>query len=127
MKLKVLVIGSGVREDALCHKISQSDLLEKLYCILGNPGTQRWAENISIKISDFESIKNFLEKKIDLVVVGPEVPLVNGIVDFLEESGIKVFGPAKFAAQIEGSKSFAKELMKRTNVPTASFRKFTVD
>ena len=128
MKLKVLVIGSGGREDALCHKISQSDLLEKLYCILGNPGTQRWAENISIKISDFESIKNFcLEKKIDLVVVGPEAPLVDGIVDFLEESGIKVFGPAKFAAQIEGSKSFAKELMKRKNVPTASFRKFTVD
>jgi phosphoribosylamine--glycine ligase len=128
MKLKVLVIGSGGREDALCHKISQSGLLEKLYCILGNPGTQRWAKNISIKISDFESIKNFcLEEKIDLVVVGPEAPLVDGIVDFLEESGIKVFGPAKFAAQIEGSKSFAKELMKRKNVPTASFRKFTID
>jgi len=128
MKLKVLVIGSGGREDALCHKISQSDLLEKLFCIPGNPGTQRWAENISINISDFEAIKNFcIEKKIDLVVVGPEAPLVAGISDFLEDYKIKVFGPKKSAAQIEGSKSFAKELMKKKNVPTASFRKFTVE
>jgi phosphoribosylamine--glycine ligase len=127
MKLRVLVIGSGGREDALCHKISQSTLLEKLYCIPGNPGTARWAENISINISDFSLIKNFcVEKKIDLVVVGPEAPLVDGIVDYLSDAGIKVFGPDKFAAQIEGSKSFAKELMKKKNVPTASFRKFSI-
>ncbi|MGB9664622.1 MAG: phosphoribosylamine--glycine ligase [Ignavibacteria bacterium] len=128
MKLKVLVIGSGGREDAICHKISKSHLLEKLYCIPGNPGTLRWAENISINISDFYSIKNFcLDRNIDLVVVGPEAPLVEGIADYLEEFGIKVFGPKKFAAQIEGSKSFAKELMKRKNIPTASFRKFTIE
>lgn len=126
MKLKVLVIGSGGREDALCHKISKSELLDKLYAIPGNPGTARWAINHSLPISDFEVIKNFCyEKSIDLVVVGPEAPLVAGITDYLENFGIKVFGPNKFAAQIEGSKSFAKDLMKNKNVPTASYRKFS--
>ncbi len=128
MKLKVLVIGSGGREDALCHKISKSQWLDKLYCIPGNPGTTRWAKNIQLDLIDFASIKTFcIEQGIDLVVVGPEAPLVSGIVDYLEGFGIKVFGPKKFAAQIEGSKSFAKELMKFKNVPTASFRKFTVE
>jgi phosphoribosylamine--glycine ligase len=128
MKLKVLVIGSGGREDALCHKISKSQWLDKLYCIPGNPCTTRWAKNIQLDLIDFASIKTFcIEQGIDLVVVGPEAPLVSGIVDYLEGFGIKVFGPKKFAAQIEGSKSFAKELMKFKNVPTASFRKFTVE
>lgn len=125
MKLNVLVIGSGGREDALSWKISQSNLLNKLFIIPGNPGTQRWGENISLSVNDFESIKNFcIENKIDVVVVGPENPLVNGIADYLNQSGIKVFGPSKLSAQIEGSKAFAKKVMFRRNVPTAVYREF---
>ncbi len=128
MNLNVLVIGSGGREDALCWKISQSNLLGELYCIPGNPGTGRWAKNFLISINDFESIKNFcIEKKVDLVVVGPELPLVTGIEDYLSQFGIKIFGPSKSAAMIEGSKSFAKELMIKKNVPTAKFKKFSID
>ncbi len=125
MKLNVLVIGSGGREDALSWKISQSNLLNKLFIIPGNPGTQRLGQNISISIDDFGAIKNFcIENKIDLVVVGPENPLVNGIADFLNQAGIKVFGPSKLSAQIEGSKAFAKRVMSRRNVPTAVYREF---
>jgi len=125
MKLNVLVIGSGGREDALCWKISQSNLLNSLYCIPGNPGTSRWALNFNFSTTDFESIRKFsFEKKIDLVVVGPENPLAEGIEDFLSQSGIKVFGPSKSAARIESSKSFAKELMRRKNVPTARYNVF---
>lgn len=128
MKLKVLVLGSGGREDALCWKISQSNLLGELYCAPGNPGTLRWAKNIPISIDDFDGIKKFCEEnKVDFVVVGPENPLVNGIVDFLSGSNIKVFGPSKSTALIEGSKSFAKDLMVRKNVPTAKFNVFNED
>jgi len=128
MKLKVLVLGSGGREDALCWKISQSNFLDELYCVPGNPGTSRWAKNISISIDDFQGIKKFCEEnKIDFVIVGPENPLVNGIVDFLLGSNIKVFGPSKSSSLIEGSKSFAKDLMIRKNIPTAKFNVFSVD
>ncbi|MBU2445151.1 MAG: phosphoribosylamine--glycine ligase [Bacteroidetes bacterium] len=125
MKLNVAVIGSGGREDALCWKISQSNLLNKLYAIPGNPGTLRFAENRYIDPLNFEAIKEFsLDKKIDLVIVGPEVPLVNGIKDELENIGINVFGPGKSAAEIEGSKIFAKELMKKYKIPTAEYSVF---
>lgn len=125
MKLNVLVIGSGGREDAISWKISQSNLLNKLFIIPGNPGTQRWGENISLSIDDFQSIKNFcIKNKIDVVVVGPENPLVNGIVDYLIQAGIKVFGPKKLAAMLEGSKLFAKKVMSSRNVPTALYREY---
>lgn len=128
MKPNVLVIGSGGREDALCWKIRQSNLLNELYCVPGNPGTNRWAKNFSISIDDFDGIKNFCDEyKINLVVVGPEAPLVNGIEDYLSSFGIKVFGPSKSAAMIEGSKSFAKDLMLKKNVPTANYNVFGVD
>lgn len=125
MKLNVLVIGSGGREDAISWKISQSNLLNKLFIIPGNPGTQRWGENISLSIDDFQVIKDFcIKNKIDFVVVGPENPLVNGIVDYLNQAGVKVFGPRKLAAMLEGSKLFAKKVMSSRNVPTAFYREF---
>ncbi len=125
MKLNVLVLGSGGREDALCWKISQSKLLNELFCLPGNPGTSRWAKNVNLSIDNFQSIKEFcLQNKIDVVVVGPEAPLVNGIEDYLSNYGLKVFGPSKSAAMIEGSKSFAKDLMFKKNVPTAIYRVF---
>ena len=94
----IAVIGSGGREHSICKKISESSKVSKIYCIPGNAGTSEIAENIEIDINNFEKIKNFLIKsKIDLVIVGPEKPLVNGIVDFLEKEKIKVFGPKKNA------------------------------
>ncbi len=128
MKINVLVIGSGGREDSLCHRISKSSFLNRLYCLPGNPGTERWATNVNGTTSDFKLIFDVcVEKKIDLVVVGPEAPLVEGIENFLAERGIKVFGPSKNAARIEGSKSFAKELMRKKNVPTANYKTFSYE
>jgi len=128
MKLNVVVIGSGGREDALCWKLAQSPLLNKLFALPGNPGTMRFAENIDLNITDFNEISNFCIKNIiDLVVVGPEVPLVNGLADHLLSFGIKVFGPTKSAAEIEGSKVFAKYLMKKYDIPTASYETFNVN
>ncbi len=125
MKLNVVVIGSGGREDALCWKLAQSPLLNKLFALPGNPGTMRFAENIDLNITDFNEITNFcIKNKIDLVVVGPEVPLVNGLADHLLNLRIKVFGPTKSAAEIEGSKVFAKYLMKKYDIPTASYETF---
>jgi len=115
-------IGSGGREHAICKKISESPQVSKIYCIPGNAGTNEIAENIEIDINNFDEIKNFLIKsKIDLVVVGPEKPLVNGIVDFLEKEKIKVFGPKKIPSQLEGSKIFTKKICKKYNIPTANF------
>jgi len=118
----ISVIGSGGREHAICKKISESPQVSKIYCIPGNAGTSEIAENIEIDINNFNEIKNFLIKsKIDLVIVGPEKPLVNGIVDFLEKEKIKVFGPKKMPSQLEGSKIFTKKICKKYNIPTANF------
>ena len=118
----ISVIGSGGREHAICKKISESPQVSKIYCVPGNAGTSEIAENIEIDIDNFVEIKNFLIKsKVDLVVVGPEKPLVNGIVDFLEKEKIKVFGPKKIPSQLEGSKIFTKKICKKYNIPTANF------
>ena len=111
--MKVGIIGSGGREHALCQSIKNSNKINKIYCFPGNAGTSNIAENIKINPEDFENIKNFIiENKIDLVIVGPEKPLVDGIVDYLQKFQIKVFGPNKLASQLEGSKIFTKKFVK---------------
>lgn len=124
--MNVLLIGSGGREHALAWKISQSPLLKKFYAIPGNPGISEFAECVeNISAEDNQAVVNFArEKNIDLVVVGSEAPLVNGLVDELEKVGIKSFGCNKNAAQLEGSKIFAKNLMKKYHIPTAKFEVF---
>ena len=124
--MNVLLIGSGGREHALAWKISQSPLLQKFYALPGNPGIAEYAELVkNISVEDNAAVVAFAqEKNIDMVVVGPEAPLVNGLVDALELAGIKSFGCKKDAAQIEGSKIFAKNLMKKYNIPTAKFEVF---
>ena len=118
----ICIIGSGGREHAICKTISLSSNVSKIYCLPGNAGTQEIAENINLEIDNFEKVLKFLkESKIDLVIVGPEKPLVNGIVDFLENNGIKVFGPRKIPSQLEGSKTFTKNICKKYNIPTAKF------
>lgn len=124
--MKVLLIGSGGREHALALKISESKNLTKLFCLSGNPGTEKIAENISIDISNHKSIINFcFNESIDLIIVGPEQPLVDGLADILKQNGFKVFGPSANAAQIEASKSFAKNVMKMANVNTAEYKEFS--
>ena len=124
--MKVGIIGSGGREHALCHAIKKSIKVEQIYCIPGNAGTNSIAKNVDLDLNDFELIKNFINKnKIDLVIVGPEKPLVDGIVDFLDKNQIKVFGPNKIASQLEGSKIFTKNICKKYNIPTASFGVFS--
>ena len=123
--MNVALIGSGGREHALAYKISHSGLLEKLFVIPGNPGTKSIAENVKIKHTDFDAILNFCnDNKIELVVIGPEQPLVNGLADFLRKNNVLVFGPNKAAATIEGDKSFAKNLMLKYGIPTADFQVF---
>ncbi|MEX2368197.1 MAG: phosphoribosylamine--glycine ligase [Balneolaceae bacterium] len=123
--VNVLLIGSGGREHALAWKLSESDLLARLYIAPGNPGTAQCGDNVALDTDDFEAVFAFIHKnKIDLVVVGPEKPLVNGMADFLEERGISVFGPRKAAAMLEGSKDFAKGFMKEYNIPTAEYNSF---
>jgi phosphoribosylamine--glycine ligase len=124
--MKVLVIGSGGREHALVWKIKQSDQVEKIFCTPGNPGTAELAENIDISPLDFVKLAAFVkDRKIDLTVVGPEDPLVEGIVDYFGDRGLKIFGPSKNAARLEGSKHFSKELMKKYQIPTADFKVFS--
>ena len=119
------VIGSGGREHAICYKLSLSKKINKLICIPGNAGTKEIAENISEDIGDFEKIYEVIKKKnIDIVIVGPEEPLTNGIVDYLKKRSIRVFGPNKFASQLEGSKAFMKNLCKKNNIPTANYGVF---
>ena len=123
--MRVLVIGSGGREHCLSWKLSQSPLVDKLYCAPGNGGTSLIAENIDIAAADIEGLLKFaIEKKIDLTVVGPEGPLVAGIVNRFEAEGLKIFGPRKGLALLEGSKVFAKEIMRKYNIPTADFKIF---
>ena len=126
MGMKILLVGGGGREHALAWKIVQSPLLEKLYCAPGNAGIAQLAECVAIDGEDLEAIKGFvLAKKIDLVVIGPEGPLVAGLADVLRDSGVDVFGPSKRAAAIEGSKSFMKGLFAKYNIPTAKYKVFT--
>ena len=120
--MNIAVIGSGGREHALCFKLKESKLVNQIICVPGNAGTNKIAKNIDAKISDFENLyKIFIENKVDLIVVGPEQPLVDGIVDFFDEKKIKIFGPNKIASQLEGSKSFMKNMCKENNIPTANF------
>ena len=120
--MKVGIIGSGGREHAICHKLSSIKKVKQLYCFPGNAGTAKIAQNISINLDNFDELKNFIKlNKIDLMIIGPEKPLVDGIVDFLEDQNIKVFGPNKVASQLEGSKIFTKNLCKKYNIPTANF------
>jgi len=120
--MKVGVIGSGGREHSICLGLKNSSKIEKIYCFPGNAGTSEVAENVILNLDNFENIKNFiLNNKIDLIVVGPEKPLVDGLVDFLERFNINVFGPNKIASQLEGSKIFTKQLCQKYNIPTAKF------
>ena len=120
--MKVGIIGSGVREHALCYSLSKSKKVSKIYCIPGNAGTREIAENIDINLNNFEKLEIFIKKnEIDIVIVGPEKPLVEGIVDYLEKKDIKVFGPNKLASQLEGSKIFTKKLCEKYKIPTAKF------
>jgi phosphoribosylamine--glycine ligase len=121
--MKVLVIGKGGREHALVWKIAQSPRVERVYCAPGNAGTAQEAVNVPIDPSDFDALLKFVKKEnVDLTVVGPEDPLAGGIVDFFQKEGRRIFGPTKQAAELEGSKVFAKKLMRHADVPTAEFR-----
>ena len=120
--MKVGIIGSGGREHAICHALNITKKIDQIYCFPGNAGTAEIAKNISIHLENFNELRDFIIlKKIDLIIVGPEKPLVDGIVDFLEKYNIKVFGPNKIASQLEGSKIFTKKLCERYNIPTAKF------
>ncbi len=124
--MKVLVVGSGGREHAICWKLKQSPKLDELYCAPGNAGIAKDAVCVDIKAEDIEGICAWAkENDIDLAVIGPEVPLAMGIVDALEEAGIKTFGPNKKCAQLEASKSFTKSFLARHNIPTAGYKEYT--
>jgi phosphoribosylamine---glycine ligase len=116
------IIGSGGREHALCLSLKKSKKVKKIYCFPGNAGTSQIADNVDIDFNNFLKLKDFvLKNKINLIVVGPEKPLVDGIVDFFEDNKIKIFGPNKIASQLEGSKIFTKNLCEKYNIPTAKF------
>jgi phosphoribosylamine--glycine ligase len=120
--MRIAIIGSGGREHAIAATISKSSLINEIFCIPGNAGTSKIATNVEIDINQFDKLHKYIkDKSIDLVVVGPEQPLVNGIVDYLEQFNIKVFGPNKIASQLEGSKIFTKKLCQKYNIPTANF------
>lgn len=124
--MKVLIIGNGGREHAIAWKIAQSPKLKKLYVAPGNAGTEEIALNVDISANDQEAIVKFCKREaIDLVVVGPELPLVEGLVDRLASEGIRAFGPSKYGAQLEGSKAFSKQMMQKLSIPTAEFQVFT--
>ena len=120
--MKVGIIGSGGREHALCQSLKNSKKIDEIFCFPGNAGTAIIAKNIAINLENFEILKNFIiNKNIDLIVIGPEKPLVDGMADYLRKFKIKVFGPNKIASQLEGSKIFTKKLCKKFNIPTAKF------
>ena len=120
--MKIAIIGSGGREHALASTISKSSSVKEIFCIPGNAGTSKIATNVILDINEFDKVHKLInDNSIDLVVVGPEQPLVNGIVDYLEKFNIKVFGPNKIASQLEGSKIFTKKLCKKYDIPTANF------
>src|SRR5918999_462988 len=124
--MKILVIGSGGREHALIWKLSQSPKVDKIYCAPGSAGIAELAESVTIAPHEIDKLANFAEReKIDLTVVGPELPLTLGISDLFESRGLKIFGPNRAAAQLEGSKAFAKKIMVENGIPTASAAIFT--
>lgn len=124
--MKILIIGSGGREHAIALKLSQSSRKPDLYVAPGNGGTSKFATNVPIQVNDIEGLLKFAQsQKIDLTVVGPEQPLVEGIVDVFEEAGLKIFGPNKVASQFEGSKDFTKSFLRRHQIPTADYLTFT--
>jgi len=124
--MKVLVVGSGAREHAICWKLKQSSKVSKLYCAPGNAGISQIAECLDIKADDLNKLVKFsLDSRIDMVVVGPEAPLVAGLVDMLNEKGIKAFGPLKAGAKFEGSKSYSKDFMKKYSIPSARYEVYT--
>ena len=130
--MRVLLIGSGGRESALSWKIAQSSILETLYIAPGNAGTKQYGKNVELNVLDFEAVKTFvLEHKIEMVIVGPEEPLVLGIADFFKKdpllSSVALIGPTQAGAALEGSKTFAKEFMQRHKIPTAKYGSFTLD
>ena len=123
--MKVGIIGSGGREHAICSSLNNSKKISKIFCFPGNAGTAEIAENINLDLDNFELLKKFINKeKIDLVIIGPEKPLVDGLVDFLENNKIKVFGPNKLCSQLEGSKIFTKKICEKFKIPTAKFGVF---
>ncbi len=123
--MKVGIIGSGGREHAICVSLKKSKKIDKIYCFPGNAGTSFIADNIEIDLDNFKKLKEIIQKlKIDIIIIGPEKPLVEGIVDYLEKNHIKVFGPNKTSSQLEGSKIFTKNLCKKYNIPTASYGVF---
>jgi phosphoribosylamine--glycine ligase len=124
--MKILVVGNGGREHALVWKLSQSNQVENVFCAPGNAGTALDGENVPIPVSDTGRLRRFAkENEIDLTIIGPEAPLVDGIVDEFQAAGLKVFGPQRKAAQLEGSKAFAKSIMQSAGVPTADYRAFS--
>lgn len=123
--MKVLIVGSGGREHAIAWKVSQSNKVDKIYCAPGNAGIEEYAECVNIGAMEFDRLLTFAkEKEIDLTVIGMDDPLVGGIVDVFEVAGLRVFGPRKNAAILEGSKAFSKDLMKKYNIPTAAYENF---
>ena len=121
--MNIGLIGSGGREHALCQKIHESKLIKKIICFPGNAGTAKIAKNVKVDILNFREIHQLIQfHKIDLVIVGPEEPLVRGLVDYLRKKKIKVFGPDKFASRLEGSKAFMKKVCKSNNIPTADYK-----
>jgi phosphoribosylamine---glycine ligase len=123
--MNVGIIGSGGREHAICVSLKKSQKIKKIFCFPGNAGTAEIAENIEIDLSNFNQIKEFsIKNKIDLIIVGPEKPLVDGIVDFFNKSGILIFGPDKISSQLEGSKIFTKKICEKYKIPTAKFGVF---
>ncbi len=123
--MKILIIGSGGREHAIAWKIAQSPKVKKIFCAPGNPGIAEVAECVDIDVNNIEGLFNFaIRQKIDLTVVGPEDPLLSGIVDTFKDGNLDIFGPSKRASLIEGSKVFAKTIMKKHSIPTADFRVF---
>lgn len=123
--MNVLLIGSGGREHALAYKISSSPLLDRLFCAPGNPGTLKLADNIELDVKNHQDVVSFCKKNaVDLVIIGPEAPLVDGLADTLREATIAVVGPGKMAAQLEGSKGFTKDLCAKYNIPTGKYQRF---
>jgi len=124
--MNIGIIGSGGREHSICFKLKQSNKINNLYCLPGNAGTSEISQNIDVDINDFNKLYEIIKnKKIDILVVGPEIPLVNGITDFFEEKKIKVFGPSKKASMLEGSKAFMKKICKDFNIPSAKYKEIT--
>ena len=121
--MNIGLIGSGGREHAICHKLYKSKISKKIICFPGNAGTSKYAENVNVNILNFKHILSLIRfYKIDLVIVGPEEPLVKGLVNFLKKNNIKVFGPNKYASKLEGSKAFMKKICKENKIPTADFK-----